>query len=154
MSDPITEVSNNVDNINPDTGDIPELVAAGSDTAHIVQPDLQKSEFEFGDLLNIGRQMCGENIKFKLEFDSQIIDGSRVFARRASGEFLFSVRMRYRNFARVTDDQRSLVVPAYFTDLEKVEKLEIYVENNANDRNKVETIVETEAEKSTTEASE
>jgi hypothetical protein len=128
------------DNINSDTSDVkdlPELVNVNPQPT--AQPEIQKTEFEFGDLLSIGKQMCGENVKFKLEFDSQIVDGGKVIARKTSGEFMFSVRMRYRNFGRVTNDQQSLVVPMFFTDLEKSEKLEIYVENNTQDNNKQES---------------
>ncbi|QJX72384.1 hypothetical protein F-S17_0118 [Faustovirus] len=137
-SDPAVE-----DNISTDISDVkdlPELVASAQPEPVVnVQPALQKTEFEFGDLLDIGREICGENVKFKLEFDTQIIDGSKVLARKTNGEFMFSVRLRYRNFGRVTNDQKALVVPTYFTDMEKSEKLEIYVENNTENKNKVES---------------
>ncbi|AMN83800.1 hypothetical protein D5b_00381 [Faustovirus] len=134
----ISDADQSGDNISVDTSDVkdmPELVAA----AQPQQPAVQQTEFEFGDLLALGKQMCGSDIKFKLEFDSQIVDGGKVVARKNTGEFMFSARLRYRNYGCVTNNQQSLVVPIFFSDLEKNEKLEIYVENNAEDKNKVES---------------
>lgn len=154
-----SELNNNsgdtqqIDNISADTSDIktiaeqpndlPELIPSDqkNDASPVVSqpPVTQKTEFEFSDLLVTGQEMCGENVRFKLEFDSQLVDGSKVVARKSTGEFMFSARMRYRNYGRVTDDRKTLVIPTFFTDLEKLEKLEIYVENNNEDKNKVES---------------
>jgi hypothetical protein len=123
------------DNITEDTSDIPsEATTAASDPTPI--RTTPKTEFEFNELLQKGKEFAGVNVEYKLEFDTQIIDGSKVIGRLTTGEFLFSARTRFRNYAVVTNDKTTLVVPVYFTDIETNEKLEIHVGNNSKDTNK------------------
>lgn len=134
-----TEINNNhalTDNISSDTSDVKDIP---KDIPNLIEPNpqpAQKTEFEFIDLVQRGKEVFGSDGEYKLEFDTQIVDGGKVIARKITGEFLLSARVRFRNCAIVTNDKSMLVVPMYFTDIETDEKLEIHVGNNKKDINK------------------